>query len=94
MTPYVIRYVHLLNPKAVARLPKTDVRAIKRNIEQKLTTHPDLFGKPLRRSLRGYRSLRVNAYRVIYRIQGSEVLIFIIDHRSVVYEVAEIALSH
>ncbi|MDO8648273.1 MAG: type II toxin-antitoxin system RelE/ParE family toxin [Candidatus Peregrinibacteria bacterium] len=86
---YTIRYSSLLNPKAVSGFPKTDLRKVKRSIEQKLTGEPDLFGKPLRRSLRGYWSLRVGNYRVIYRIRESEVLIFLIEHRSVVYETAK-----
>ena len=55
-------------------------------IEEKLTTSPEIFGKPLRQSLRGYRTLRVGDYRVIFRIKGSLVMIFLIAHRSIVYE--------
>ena len=58
-------------------------------IKEKLTTGPDFFGKPLRRSLKGYRKLRVGDYRVVFRIQGSKVLIFAILHRAVVYEQVE-----
>lgn len=54
-------------------------------IEEKLSTHPDLYGKPLRRSLKGYRKLRVGDYRVVFRIAGQKVLILAILHRSVVY---------
>jgi len=54
-------------------------------IEEKLTTNPDFFGKPLRRSLKGYRKLRTGDYRIVFRIQGNKVLIFAILHRSVVY---------
>ena len=86
---FTVRYSTLVNPKSLASFPKTDLRKIKMRIEQKLTVNPALFGKPLRRSLRGYWSLRINDYRVVYRIQRSEVLIFVIDHRSIVYETAE-----
>ena len=58
---------------------------IKRVIEQKLTTCPEQFGKPLRRSLKGYRKLRVGDYRVVFRIENSTIKIFAIQHRSVVY---------
>lgn len=54
-------------------------------IESKLTVRPDYFGKPLRRSLKNYRKLRVGDYRVIFRIEGKLVKIFVIQHRSVVY---------
>ena len=83
---YAIQYSTLLNPKEVAALPKTALRRIRRAIEEKLTTHPEVFGKPLRRSLRGYRRLRVGDYRVIFRIENTTVKIFLIAHRAFVYE--------
>ena len=83
---YVIQYSGLLNPKDVARFPKIPLRRIKKAIEEKLTTHPEVFGKPLRRSLRGYRRLRVGDYRVIFRIENTTVKIFLIAHRAFVYE--------
>lgn len=82
---FIVQYSTLLNPKELARLPKADLRKIKKAIETKLTTHPEVFGKPLRFSLKGHRSLRVGDYRVIYRIEKATVKPFIIAHRSVVY---------
>lgn len=82
---YLVRYGALLNPKNIKRLPKKDLRKIRKAIEKKLTEYPDVFGKPLKRSLRGHRSLRVEDYRVIFRIDGYDVLIVAIEHRSVVY---------
>lgn len=58
-------------------------------IQEKLTTHPDVYGKPLRRSFRGYRKLRVGDYRVVFRIEAIRVKIFAIAHRSVVYKIME-----
>ncbi|HEY4500796.1 MAG TPA: type II toxin-antitoxin system RelE/ParE family toxin [Candidatus Paceibacterota bacterium] len=58
-------------------------------IEEKLTTHPDVYGRPLRRSFRGYRKLRVGDYRVVFRIEVARVKIFAIAHRSVVYKIME-----
>lgn len=62
---------------------------IKVAIEEKLMTHPDLYGKPLRRSLKGYRKLRVGDYRVVFRIHENTVLVLAILHRSVVYQKIE-----
>ena len=59
---------------------------IKDAVEKKLSTHPDIYGKPLRRSLSGYRKMRVGDYRVIFRIDQKTVLILMIKHRSSVYE--------
>ena len=64
-------------------------KRIKAAIESKLMVSPEIFGKPLRRSLKGYRSLRVGDYRVVYRIEEENMLvkIFVIRHRSVAYKV-------
>ncbi|MEW6096323.1 MAG: type II toxin-antitoxin system RelE/ParE family toxin, partial [bacterium] len=40
---------------------------IRKAIEQRLATDPVKYGEPLRRSLQGYRKLRVGDYRVIYK---------------------------
>jgi mRNA interferase RelE/StbE len=60
---------------------------IRQAIEQKLVTEPDLYGKPLRRSLKGYLKLRVGDYRIVFRIERIKVKIFAIAHRKVVYEI-------
>lgn len=58
---------------------------IRSAIETKLVSHPEVFGIPLRNTLKGYRKLRVGDYRVIFRIESKTVLIFVISHRSNVY---------
>jgi mRNA interferase RelE/StbE len=58
---------------------------IRTAIESRLTTKPEVYGKPLRRSLKHYRKLRVGDYRVIFRIEGQLVKVFVIQHRSKVY---------
>lgn len=58
---------------------------IRAAIERKLTAAPDVFGIPLRRSLKGHRKLRVGDYRVVFRIERKTVLVLAILHRSVVY---------
>lgn len=59
---------------------------IQKAIEERLTTHPETYGKPLRRSLKGYRKLRVGDYRAIFLLESSVVRILIIQHRSVFYD--------
>ena len=59
---------------------------IKFAIEEKLTIAPDFFGKPLRRSLKGYRKLRVGDYRVVFRIDKNRVYVLAIMHRSIIYK--------
>jgi len=69
----------------IPNLPKVWRLKIQSAIEKKLVVSPEIFGKPLRRSLQGYRRLRVGDYRVVYRIEKKTIKIFIIQHRSVVY---------
>ena len=57
-------------------------------IEAKLATEPELFGKPLRHSLVGFRVLRVGGYRVVYLIEGSIVFVLLIGDRKYVYQEA------
>lgn len=73
----------------IPKLSNLDKNRIKKAIENKLAISPEIFGKPLRRSLKGYRKLRVGDYRAIYRIEGKKVKIFYIGHRSVVYKKAD-----
>ena len=84
-----IVYHPLVAEEDVPKLGTADKNNIKKAIENKLTTNPEIFGKPLRRSLKGYRKLRVGDHRVIYRIEKLKVKIFYIGHRSIVYKKAD-----
>lgn len=70
----------------ITNLPLIWRNKIRSAIEEKLTIAPDFYGKPLRRSLKGYRKLRVGDYRVVFRINGNKVYILAIMHRSIVYK--------
>jgi len=82
---FEIQYHENVVKKDIPRLPKKQKEIIKKIIEEKLQTSPEIFGKPLRRSLNGYRSLRCGDYRIIFRIEKTVVKIFVIQHRSIVY---------
>lgn len=83
---YVIRYSTQIDFVRFAKLPKSDRKRIKKAIENKLTLRPEIFGKPLRQSLKGCRSLRVGDYRVIYKIVGRTVEVLLFGHRSMIYK--------
>jgi len=61
---------------------------IKQAIEKKLMTRPEVYSRPLRRSLKGYRKQRVGNYRIVFRVEDNLVKIFVIQHRSTVYSTA------
>ena len=82
---FVLQYHELVLKEDIAKLSASNKRQIKRAIEEKLMTHPELYGKPLRQSLKGYRKLRVGDYRVIFRIEKQTIKILMIEHRSQVY---------
>lgn len=69
-------------------------RRIRSAIESKLATQPELFGKPLRHSLAGFRVLRVGSYRVVYLIKGWIVLVLLIGDRKHVYREAGTGRIH
>ncbi len=52
---------------------------------KKLTQNPHV-GKPLRKPLHGYRSIRIKPYRVLYTFSKDEIVIHIIEHRDHVYD--------
>ena len=84
-----IVYHHAVVQEDIPRIGAPWRAKIKSAIEEKLSTHPDVYGKPLRRSLKGYRKLRVGDYRIVFRIDKVLIKIFAIAHRSVVYEMSE-----
>ena len=86
-------YSITLHPLVVSHdIPLLDTvwrKTVRDTVRNKLQAHPELYGKPLRQSLKGCRALRVGDYRVVFRIQGKKVIILAILHRSVVYEKSE-----
>ncbi len=84
---YEILYVDKVVKHDIPKISGIYKHRIKTAIETKLAQEPDLYGKPLRRSLKGYYKQRVGDYRVIFRIENNKVKIFVIAHRRVVYEI-------
>jgi mRNA interferase RelE/StbE len=55
-------------------------------IASRLTRTPHQYSTPLRKALRGYWKLRVEDYRLVYKIERKEVWVLGIQHRKTVYE--------
>jgi mRNA interferase RelE/StbE len=73
-------------------LPKLDERIknrIRNAIARRLTIAPHQYGKPLKRTLKGYWKLRVGDYRIVFKVVKNEVWILGIIHRKKVYEESE-----
>lgn len=90
---FSIVYASVVVNEDIPRLSASVKQRIKQSIKTKLTTYPEQFGKPLRRSLKGYRKLRVGDYRVAFRIDGAVIKVFVIQHRSVVYQLSNRRLT-
>ena len=82
---FEILYEERVVKEDIPKIDKSFKERIKLTIENKLKIDPLSYGKPLRRSLKGYRKLRVGDFRIIFRIKGEKVKIFAIMHRSVIY---------
>ncbi len=83
---YQVEYLEKVISDDIPNLTKTIRDQIRRAIEERLMLDPIGFGKPLRYSLKGFRRLRVGDYRIVYRIDGYNVIITAIKHRKKIYE--------
>ena len=86
---YTIYLHRLILEYDIKKLDETVEHRIKQTIREKLQTRPEIFGAPLRGILKGYRKLRIENYRVIFRIEKQMVIIVGILHRSKAYEEIE-----
>ena len=86
---YTVEFLTAVNNEDVPRLDTTILTNIRKAMETKLLTFPTTFGKPLRESLKGHRSLRVENYRIVYVVEpNNNILIVAMRHRRDVYQVA------
>lgn len=89
IAPFELRYHPDVKAIDIPQLDAKMKTRIKHAIETRLTTEPQQYGAPLRKTLHGYWKLRVGDYRVVFKIAGSEVRILGIIHRKKVYEAIE-----
>ena len=87
MAPYKV----VLERKAdadLAAMSPANRRRILRAIHERLTVDPAGVGKPLQHNLKGCWRLRVGEWRVLYRIDGNTVTVFVfaVANRSDVYK--------
>ena len=86
--PYLIELGKSVIKEDIPALGKSAYDLIQKAIEERLTVDPFSFGKPLRYSFTGSRSLRVSKYRIIYHVdvQNHKVLVTSIQHRKDSYD--------
>ena len=86
MTVYKVEYLESVVKDDIPRLPKIEKKRIKQAIEERLIQDPFRFGKPLRYSLKGCRRMRVEHYRIIFKLETKIILIAKIGHRKEIYK--------
>ena len=83
---YGIRYHPDVKDKDLPRINRNIQKRIRTAIEQRLLVAPERYSEPLKRTLKGYRKLRVGDYRVVLRLTQKDILILGICHRKDIYE--------
>jgi len=83
---YSIIYANTIDKKWLKNQSVNILERIQKEISRKLTTKPEIYGKPLRKSLKGYRRLRIGQYRVLFKIDKEKVKIVFIGLKPDVYE--------
>lgn len=85
---YSILYRESVVKKDIPRLPKNVRDSIKKAIKERLQVDPINFGKPLRYNLKGFKRLRIGAYRIIYEVDkdNKSIQINAIRHRKDIYD--------
>ena len=85
---YRIEYDSKVVREDIPAIGKSAKNLIIRAIEERLTTDPLYYGKPLRYSLHGHRRIRVSNYRIVYRIDELSKTVYIMNifHRKEGYD--------
>lgn len=90
---FVLKYHPLVLAQDLSKIDSANKSRIKSAIKEKLILAPEIFGRPLRKTLKGNRKLRVGDYRIIFKLKENIIKILIIGHRSEVYREALKRLS-
>lgn len=83
---YTVKYGSEVKTDDLPNIDKQSRARIKKTIEERLAVHPDVFGRPLRRTLKGYWKLRVGEYRIISKVFKQTVRVYAIIHRKEAYK--------
>ena len=59
-------------------ITENDQQKIQKTIRKKLTTEPEIYGKPLRNELKGFWKLKVDKYRVVYSIDKGKIEVYVV----------------
>ena len=60
------------------KISPVEQKHLLKSIQKKLSLDPEHYGKPLTGDFQGYWRLRVEDYRVIYRVVRNKIVVFVI----------------
>jgi mRNA interferase RelE/StbE len=83
---YTLAYHPLVRPEDIPKINRNIQERIADAIATRLTTHPELYGRPLTANLGGYWKLRAGDYRVIFKVTSDKIYIYGIIHRKKAYQ--------
>lgn len=75
---YTILYHPSVRREDFKKLNGKTAQRILNTLYKKLSKEPEAFGRPLVGDLKGYYRLRIDPYRVIYRVEKARVIVFIL----------------
>ena len=79
---YRVRYSTEAATQDIPALDAPIAERVGAAVTSKLMVDPERFGKPLRHTLRGLRTLRVGDWRIVFSVERMDVLVLSIRHRS------------
>lgn len=82
---YILRYSQEVKKIDLPKIDNSSRKRIKKAIEERLVARPEVFGRPLRMTLKGYWKLRVGDYRIIFKVINQTIRIYAIIHWKKVY---------
>ena len=85
-TGFKLKFADQIVLDEIRKLPKSVQIMVSKAMKNRLEKCPLSYGKPLRYSLKGHRVLRVSNYRIIYKVDSDNVIIFKVDIRRDVYD--------
>jgi len=83
---YRIRYHSLVKGQDLRKINANIRTRIRTAIETRLLDEPEQYSEPLRKTLKGYRKLRVGDYRIVLKIESDCIYTLGILHRKDVYK--------
>ena len=75
-SPYALLYHPDVKKVDLPKIDRKIKSRIKTAIEERLLVQPELYARPLQRTLKGYWKLRVGDYRIVFKFDQDRIIVF------------------